>query len=312
MIPTGVGEKLRTTLADAPVPAGPEAAEKALITVLSVLIPNLAEAPVPEELRPAIARLIQADGSLARLGSSRTFTRGGLAVQAPYAPGDLAKATLLTIANSPHAFRTATHRIADIPYASMYPILEDAPHYLLWIGAQGFLGTVPPWCAIVAADLGRRIRWRRCAPPRGSGRLLWMCEQMATPFHADEAVPLMWKAARARGITSPDWPSGAKPTECRLDDAAYTTLLRDRLTDSTLTEVPNGVTADCATGLTLVIWTGRTYAHQTVGAERMDAFFPNPSDPSDTSHGAALFSRRGDHAATGWLNDYRRVQDRGL
>ncbi|MBV9444641.1 MAG: hypothetical protein JO345_01895 [Streptosporangiaceae bacterium] len=106
------------------------------------------------------------------------------------------------------------------PYASMYPILEEAPHYLQWVGAQGFLGTIPPWCAVVAADLSRRVRWRRCASGRGAGRLLWMCEQMATPLHAEKAVPAMWRAATARGVTTPDWVAGGKPTGCHLDDAA--------------------------------------------------------------------------------------------
>jgi len=57
-------------------------------------------------------------------------------------------------------------------------LISDAPHYLQWIGAQGFLGTISPWWAIVAADMARRIRWRRCAPRCGAGRLLWMFEQV--------------------------------------------------------------------------------------------------------------------------------------
>ncbi len=310
MIPTVVGEKLRIALGAVSVPSSPEAAERMLITVLSTRVPGLAEAPLSEEMRPAIARLIQADGHVARLGSSRKFTRGGLGGQAPYAPGDLAKATLLTVANSPQAFGGVVRRIADIPYATMYPILENTPHYLNWIGSQGFLGTVPPWCAIVAADLGRRIRWRRCAPPRGSGRLLWMCEQMATPVHADQAVPVMWKAARRRELSSPDWRSGAKPTECRLDDAAYTTLLRDRLTDSTLAEASGTVAAECSMGTALAIWSGRTYAHRRTETENPQTSFPTPSDPNDSERGAALFSRRGDFMAIGWLGFYSHIQDR--
>lgn len=69
MVSARVGLAVRATLTGTALPAGPDAAEKILITVLSALVPGLAEAPVPEELRPAIARLLQADGDLARLGN---------------------------------------------------------------------------------------------------------------------------------------------------------------------------------------------------------------------------------------------------
>jgi hypothetical protein len=59
-------------------------------------------------------------------------------------------------------------------------------------------------------------------------------EQMATPIHADTAVPDMWQAARARGLTDPDWITSSRPARCHLDDIAYTTLLRDRSTGCTL------------------------------------------------------------------------------
>jgi helicase len=262
MVSAEVGHALRTALLDAPLPAGPDAAEQMIITVVSALVPALAEAPVPDELRSAVARLLQAGGDLTRLGSSRAFTRKGLASQAPYAPGDLARATLLTVARSPRTFATPARKVADVPSATMYPILEDAPHYLQWIGAQGFLGTIAPWCAIVAADLARRVRWRRLGPRRGSGRLLWMFEQMATALHADTAVPAMWRAASARSLASPDWPTSARPTQCQLDDSAYVTLLRDRVTGSTLDERHDHVLVNSAPGTAIATWAGRRFVHQ--------------------------------------------------
>jgi helicase len=309
MVSTQVGHALRTALLDAPLPAGPDAAEQMLITVLSALVPTLAEAPVPDELRSAVARLLQAGGDLARLGSSRAFTRRGLASQAPYTPGDLARVTLLTVARSPRAFATPARKVAEIPYASMYPILEEAPHYLHWIGAQGFLGTIPPWCAIVAADLARRIRWRRFAPRRGAGRLLWMFEQMATPIHADDAVPAMWRAASVRGLASPDWPTGARPAQCRLDDTAYTTLLRDRVTGSTLDERRDHVLINSAPGTAIATWAGRKLARQLAGEQTRQATLPDADDDdAEDARGAALFTRRGDYLATGWLSSYQQIQ----
>ncbi len=303
MVPTEVGYHLRTALLPAPVPSGPEAAERALITAVTALVPALAEAPVPEELRPAIARILQAGGHLNRLGSARVFTRSGLASQAPYVPGDLARACLLTVANSPRAFTGTIRKVGDIPYASMYPILEETPRYLHWIGAQGYLGTVSPWAAIVAADLSRRIRWRRCAPGRGAGRLLWMCEQMATPLHADTAVPAMWKTATMHGHTSPDWAPGPQPSHCALDSSAYTTLLRDRLTGSTIEEHPAHVTICGPAGTTALAWTGPTFATHTLDLSERQITYPAAPEPSDL-HGVALFSRRGDYLGTGWLAAY--------
>src|SRR5262249_56154513 len=78
-------------------------------------------------------------------------------------------------------------------------------------------GSAPP-------ALPRRIRWRHLAPRRGAGRLLWMCEQMATPLHAADAVPTLYAAATGKGITAPDWTASARPAGCRLDAAGYTTL----------------------------------------------------------------------------------------
>jgi helicase len=309
MVSTQVGQAVRAALLDAPLPAGPDAAEQMLISALSALVPKLAEAPVPDEQRSAVARLLQAGGDLARLGSSRAFTRKGLASQAPYVPGDLARATLLTAARSPHAFATPARKVADIPYASMYPILEEAPHYLQWIGAQGFLGTIPPWCAIVAADLARRVRWRRCAPRRGAGRLLWMFEQMATAIHADTVVPAMWQAASARGLVSPDWPPGARPAQCQLDDSAYTTLLRDRATGSMLEDRRDHVLVSSTPGAAIATWAGRRFAHQLAREQTWQATFPDADeDDADDGCGAALFTRRGDHLATGWLANYQHIQ----
>jgi helicase len=312
MIPTGVGLALRTALAKTPVPSRPDTAESVMIAVVSMLVPSLAQAPVPEELRPAVARLLQAEGHIRRLGSAQAFTRTGLGSQAPYTPGDLAKASLLTVANSPQAFTATARTIAGIPSASMYPILEESPHYLHWIGAQGYLGTVPPWCAIVAADLSLRIRWRRSAPGRGSGRLLWMCEQMATPMYEEKAVPAMWKAATSRNLNSPDWPPGARPSRCALDPAAYTILLRDRLTGSTLREHPSHVCVTAPAGAAALVWTGHTHTREILTNETVRISYPSPGDSSDTAHGAALFSRRGDHLGTGWLASYSQIEDGSL
>lgn len=74
----------------------------------------------------------------------------------------------------------------------MTGILEEARRYLAWLGAQGHIGTVHPWAAVVAGDHALPIRWRVLGPRRGAGRLLWMCERMATAPHVPCLVPRMW------------------------------------------------------------------------------------------------------------------------
>ncbi|WP_346172715.1 hypothetical protein [Streptomyces cuspidosporus] len=115
------------------------------------------------------------------------------------------------MANSPQAFRTRSSYVLGIPVDSMAQVLDEVRRYLAWLAAQGHLGSIHPWAAITASDLAQRIRWRTLGPCRGSGRLLWMCERMATPAHAHRLVATMWRAARDRGMDAPDWP-GTTPT----------------------------------------------------------------------------------------------------
>lgn len=55
-------------------------------------------------------------------------------------------------------FARPSRAIAGLPNGTLFPILEQAPRYLGWLAAQGYLGTIHPWIAIVAADLSRRVR----------------------------------------------------------------------------------------------------------------------------------------------------------
>jgi helicase len=307
MVPTFTGVELRADLAELAVPAGPDQAENRLLDLLAVTIPELAEAPIAEELRPAVARVLQADGRLDQLGTARTYVRGGLGSQAPFVPGDLAKAALKLCIHSPAAMRRPGRAVAGIPTAAMYPIWELAPRYLGWLAGQGYLAAVHPWIAVIAADLSRRVRWRAAAPPRGAGRLLWMCEQMATPLHASTDTPTLFTTATARGVTSPDWTATARPSGCRLEPADYTTLLRDRTTGATIAPRPDGVKIIAPPGSQIVTWTGpSTSTHRATGDPTE---LPYPDGDPGQAQGLALFTRRGDSIATGWLDAYRRCAE---
>jgi helicase len=226
--------------------------------------------------------------------------------------GDLARAALLAVATSPGAFHPGVRQIGGVPYPAMYQVLEEAPRYLHWLTCQGLFGTIHPAWAIVAADLELRISWRMLQPPRGSGRLLWACEQMATPAHAAQAVPRLWQAARARGHDSPDWPSPARPGQCLLDDAGYRAFLSDRATGAALETSEGTVTARAPSGSVLAVWAGSAYQVTPVKRGSAVARWParDPGDPGAASAGAAVFTWRGDYRGTGWLAAYSRIQER--
>jgi helicase len=335
MVPTAVGDLLRTALHDAPVPDNAADAERTLVDVLAAAVPKMLQANAGDAAKAAVAALLATDGRVvgddlprgqdAGAHDDAAAATGSRAAPMPATPGpaelrrgDVARAALLAVANSPHLFGEHAADIAGVPYAALYPVLEEAPRYLHWLAAQGQLGTVHPWVAIVAADLGRRVRWRRCRPQRGSGRLLWMCEQMATPAQAQELVPRLWHAAGARGHVTPDWRSEARPALCRLTDSEYVELCRGRASVGTLRTSASGVHATGPAGSVLTVWHGSSY--RSVAIRRGVADVSGSDARTDTPAGsgpdagpgadaaagldAAVFTWRGDHRATGWLDVY--------
>lgn len=309
MVSTYTGARLRQVFGMLPLPDDADMAEEALTCVLSVTVPELLDAPVAEANRSAVATAIRARGRSSRL--TDTTAVQGLGSSASVQRGDLAWAALLLVARSPRLF--AGHgrdrrAVAGIPMGTLYPVLEQSPRYLAWLAAQGYLGTVHPWVAIVSADLDRRVRWRGCTPGRGAGRLLWMCEQMATRAQAKELVPSMWRSALSRGVRAPDWAPGRPPADCELDQAAYTALLRERTTSAVLTARGNGAVISGIAGA--VAWTGRTRTPVTITRNTTEIDYPviGDGDPdAGAASGAAVFTRRGDHRATGWLAEYGQI-----
>jgi helicase len=300
MVPVLVGDKLRAAFADQDMPADPDTAEKLLGRLVATLVPELADAPVDEDQRPFVARLLRAEGHLDRLDT--TPPPAALATVNACDPGDLARVAFALVAHHPRQFTRHRRVIGGLGTAIFNPVLEPAPRYFAWLAAQGHLGTIHPWVAVVADDLGRRVRWRRLAPPRGSGRLLWICEQMATPLHVDTLVPELFAAARGKDVSNPDWPlSRAAPRGCQLDPDGYFALLRDRATAATCTADAGHVTVTCQNNAIVSVWAGRDHtaeAHNAGDAVR----YPDP-DTAD-SRGATVFTRRGDHRSHGWLATY--------
>ena len=304
MVSTATADELRRAVNAADVPASSRQAEELLILLAAGILPELEYTPPSSAVRSSVASILRERGHLADTAPNRAPQ------QAP-APGDFARAVLLALANTPRAFATSARFIAGIPVDSMRPVLTEAERYLHWLGAQGPLGTVHPWAAIVAADLARRIRWRHLAPRRGSGRLLWILEAMATAPAAQRLVPTLWQAATARGITAPDWPAGIRPSLCELDDTQYTALLHERTTGADLRTSTTHADLTAPVAAVAVVWNAGTYRHHHLTDTTHGYQLPYPETPkaptSQHRTGCALFTRRGDGVATGWLEDYRAV-----
>jgi len=149
-----------------------------------------------------------------------------------------------------------------------------------------------------------RIRWRQAATIRGAGRLLGICEQMATPLHTADDTPALSAAAVRRGVTSLDWTTNARPSGCRLDSADYTILLRDRVTSTVLEPNPTRWKVTAPPGAVVVTWTGTAiHCYRSTGDPTV---LPYPgTDHAAASTGVAVFIRRGD--ATGWLRGYQSI-----
>lgn len=191
-------------------------------------------------------------------------------------------------------------------------ILEEAQRYLAWLGAQGLIGTVHPWAAVIAGDLAQSIRWRVLGPDRGAGRLLWMCERMATAPLAPDLVPRMWRAARARGVDAPDWSGTTTLNDCALPPGRYRVLLAERATGVhlDLREDDGEVRVAAPPGTVIRLWNGAMTTLSISDGEESTLLLP-PDDAADGPYGAlagncgaAVFTRGGDRVATGWLGVY--------
>lgn len=200
MVDATLADELATAVREFPVPEDASTAERSLAALLSTRLPVLEQAPFTDRARTALRRVLrEAEQGREEPQESDEPEQG----EPKPVAGDLARAVLHLVADRPGLFRGRPGYVLGIPVDSMTGILEEAQRYLAWLGAQGPLGTVHPWAAVVAGDLAQRIRWRALGPDRGAGRLLWMCERMATAPLAPDLVPRMWRAARAAASTPP-------------------------------------------------------------------------------------------------------------
>lgn len=305
MVEAALADELATAVREAPVPEDAFTAERSLAALLSTRLPVLEQAPFTDRARAALRRVLRE----AEQEQPQETDEPAWDEPKPV-PGDLARAVLHLVADRPGLFRGRPGYVLGIPVDSMTGILEEAQRYLAWLGAQGPIGTVHPWAAVVAGDLAQRIRWRALGPDRGAGRLLWMCERMATAPLAPDLVPRMWRAARARGVDAPDWSGTTPPNDCALPPDRYRALLAERATGVRLDLREDRFRVATPPGSVIRLWNGTTTTLHSGDGEATTLLLP-PDDPSDNSagnSGAAVFTRGGDRLGTGWLGAYAAIR----
>ncbi|OSC74534.1 DEAD/DEAH box helicase [Streptomyces sp. BF-3] len=311
MVDAVLADDLATALRRAPVPDDPLAAEDLLAELLSTCLPVLEQAPFTERAKAALRAALRETGRAAAeepdtpWGPARAEAPASAEDEQGPRAGDLARAVLLLAAHRPALFRGRPAYVLGIPVDSMTGILEEAQRYLAWLGAQGPLGTVHPWVAVAAADLSLRIRWRTLGAGRGAGRLLWMCERMATAPLAPGLVPRMWKAARARGIDAPDWNGTTPPGDCAISRDGYRALLAERVTGTRIVLQGEEVRVWAPPGTAIHLWSGAATALHIADGEETTLLLPpaGQAGAGDGCRGAAVFTR-GDRLASGWLEAY--------
>ncbi|WP_079158576.1 DEAD/DEAH box helicase [Streptomyces caniscabiei] len=301
MVDAVLAHELSAAVRDLPVPEDPDHAEQALTRMLATRLPELAEAAFSDRARATLRRVLRHQGRTEQLEIDQEppDKNEGLL------PGDLAHAVLLLVATSPQAFAARAGYVLGIPAESLTAVLDEAQRYLAWLGAQGELGTLHPWAAVVAADLAERVRWRALGPGRGAGRLLWMCGRMATPRLAPRLVPRMWRAARDRGIGAPDWTGTIPPRDSAITPARYQALLKQRATGTALTPHSGSLRVETPHGTMICLWDGATTIRYVSDGTPAILDYPpgDPDDPSRGRRGSAVFTR-GDRHAAGWLAPY--------
>ncbi|MFE0045622.1 DEAD/DEAH box helicase [Streptomyces albireticuli] len=301
MVDADLAHELAEGVRELRVPEDPDRAELLLTGLLSTRLPYLMEAVFSDRARATLRRVLHQRGRAE--GPERD--QGAPGKDEGLMPGELAHAVLLLVARSPKVFAAPGGYVLGIPADSLTGILDEAQRYLAWLGAQGELGTVHPWAAVVAADLAERIRWRALGPGRGAGRLLWMCGRMATPRLAARAVPRMWRAARDRGVDAPDWTGATPPRDSALSPERYRALLKQRATGAAFAVNSGSVHVDAPHGAVICLWDGATTVRYAADGTRARLEHPpaDPDDPSAGRLGAAVFTR-GDRLAAGWLAAY--------
>lgn len=181
---------LRVSLSSKPsAPTSAKEAEEMLIETVATSVnafSNIA-APSAQEQRAALLKVVYAKGDLNLLGKQKVATNRNGNVSCDGT--QVVMAGLYLVAKSSHVMATKDRLVLGVPRSTLTYGIQESPRYFAWMAAQGPMGTIPPWAAMVGRDLGQRVKWLRLAPGRGDGAALEAIERSVPASQREKRVP---------------------------------------------------------------------------------------------------------------------------
>lgn len=283
--------RLIARLSKTNTPKGFMQAETALIQTIAAEVYALSNSQdAPHDQVIAVHKIIAAEGDVRALDTV-TVPKGKKRATGE----EVAVAGMLLAVRSPRVLNTRARQIAGVNRSLFNPALYDSPRYFAWLSALGPLGNIPAWAAVAAFDLGRRVTWHRLTPPRGSGRLLWLCEKVAEGRDPQKVVPDLYKAAVESNCTSPDnWPFTERPKGTRLSERDYQTLI----TTDTVTLRTSKGTVETTPGASV------SALSRTPEGERWQRISLKKGKGEHRGGLAVAFTAKGDCRGTDWLDRF--------
>lgn len=207
MINVSDAHSLRISLSTRPsAPRSAVEAENVLIQTLATQVYGFGNisSPGAQEQKRSLMKVVQAEGDLARMKDTKVY--GNRAGNISCDGTHVVMAALYLVAHAPAIIAKRDRMVVGIPRGTLTFALNESPRYLAWISAQGPMGTIPPWTAIVARDLGQRVKYFEAAPARGDGARLEEVEKRypanqrlrEVPKNFLSGAPLSGKSPRAQ------------------------------------------------------------------------------------------------------------------
>jgi hypothetical protein len=306
MVPVVVGTDLRTALITEHVPTNPARAESALGFAVATLVPQFAEAPVNEEIRPLVARLLRARGHLDRVDT--TPQPPGLKPRDRVRPRESRARRVRSGCQRTWPVQPATPRHRRPSHHHPHPHPRRGTPLLPLVRCPGAHRRHPP--------MGRRRRRRPrpphpLAPPRTSPRLRPSPLDLRTDGHSPTRRhrgprPLPCGTRTRRGQPRLARRPPAEPLPARRTRPPHTPPRPHHRHHLHRPRRPRDVSITVPTTATVAVWNVHTY-HATPHAE--SGQFPYPGHDDSHPRGATIFTRRGDYQSHGWLSTYNTIHN---
>lgn len=217
MIDVDSASRMLTAVTELPVPTNAGEAEELVLQTLATEVRALRDWPVnPKTYESVVSDVLFS-------WTPRVISRMGDAFGSRFC---MASAHLAL--RDPRRLSTGSGPPQGVSIPEFKRAVEDMPRYLAWIAALGFVDRAT-WAPAVAGELARRLAWWHLTPhpQRGSGRLLWLLEQLLEPENRRNQMADLWSRAKQAGFDSPD-AINARPRNVDVSDQQFAEVLRGR------------------------------------------------------------------------------------